>query len=132
MSTFALTNAQVLTDNGFQSGIAVLVENGRIAALLPESELPNDVQRHDLHGDYLLPGFIDIQVNGGGGVLFNNTPTVEDLRTLVAGHRKFGSTGLLPTLISDDIEVMRAAVAAVRQAIAEGVPGVLGIHLEGP
>ncbi len=132
MSTFALTNAQVLTDDGFQSGIAVLVENGRIAALLPESGLPDGVQRHDLHGDYLLPGFIDVQVNGGGGVLFNNAPTVDALRTLVAGHRKFGSTGLMPTLISDDVEVMRAAVAAVRQAIAEGVPGVLGIHLEGP
>ena len=132
MSTFALTNAQVLTDNGFLSGIAVLVENGRIAALLPESGLPNDVQRHDLHGDYLLPGFIDVQVNGGGGVLFNNAPTVDALRTLVAGHRKFGSTGLMPTLISDDVEVMREAVEAVRRAIAEGVPGVLGIHLEGP
>lgn len=132
MSTFALTNAQVLTDDGFQSGIAVLVVDGKIAALLSEAELPNDVQRHDLHGDYLLPGFIDVQVNGGGGVLFNNAPTVEALRTLAAGHRKFGSTGLLPTLISDDAEVMCAAVAAVRQAIAEGVPGVLGIHLEGP
>ncbi|HWU70402.1 MAG TPA: N-acetylglucosamine-6-phosphate deacetylase [Pseudoxanthomonas sp.] len=132
MSTFALTNAQVLTGNGFLSGIAVLVENGRIAALLPESGLPNDVQRHDLHGDYLLPGFIDVQVNGGGGVLFNNAPTVDALRTLVAGHRKFGSTGLMPTLISDDVEVMREAVEAVRRAIAEGVPGVLGIHLEGP
>lgn len=132
MSTFALANAYVLTDNGFQSGIAVLVENGRIAALLSESELPGDVQRQDLHGNYLLPGFIDIQVNGGGGVLFNNAPSVEALRTLAAGHRKFGSTGLLPTLISDDAEVMREAVEAVRRAIAEGVPGVLGIHLEGP
>ena len=132
MSTFALTNAQVLTDDGFQSGLAVLVENGRIAALLPEPELPGDVQCHDLRGDYLLPGFIDVQVNGGGGVLFNNAPTVEALRTMMAGHRKFGTTGMLPTLISDDVDVMRAAVAAVRQAIAEGVPGVLGIHLEGP
>ena len=132
MSTFALTNAQVLTDDGFQSGIAVLVENGRIAALLPESGLPDGVARRDLGGNFLLPGFIDVQVNGGGGVLFNNAPTVDALRAIVAGHRKFGSTGLLPTLISDDVEVMRAAVAAVRQAIAEGVPGVLGIHLEGP
>lgn len=132
MKSFALTNAQVLTDDGFQSGIAVLVENGRIAALSLESELPDGVARHDLHGDFLLPGFIDVQVNGGGGVLFNNAPTVDALRAIVAGHRRYGSTGLLPTLISDDVEVMRGAVAAVRQAIAEGVPGVLGIHLEGP
>ncbi len=132
MNAFALTNAQVLTDDGFRSDIAVLVESGKIAALLPEAELPAGVRRHDLHGDYLLPGFIDVQVNGGGGVLFNNAPTVDALRTLVAGHRKFGSTGLLPTLISDDVDVMREAVAAVRRAIAEGVPGVLGIHLEGP
>ncbi|MBE2293264.1 MAG: N-acetylglucosamine-6-phosphate deacetylase [Xanthomonadales bacterium] len=132
MDSFALTNANVLTDGGFRSGLAVLVEGGRIAALAPESGLPAGIVRRDLGGGQLLPGFIDVQVNGGGGVLFNNAPTVEALRAIAAGHRRFGSTGLLPTLISDDADIMRAAVAAVRQAIAEGVPGILGIHLEGP
>lgn len=129
---FALTNANVLTDDGFRTDLAVLVEDGRIAALLPDCALPAGIARRDLGGGHLLPGFIDIQVNGGGGVLFNNAPSVEALRTIVAAHRRFGSTGLLPTLISDDADTMRAAIAAVRQAIVEGVPGVLGIHLEGP
>jgi N-acetylglucosamine-6-phosphate deacetylase len=80
----------------------------------------------------LLPGFIDVQVNGGGGALFNEAPTVETLRTMGAAHRRFGTTGFLPTLISDEVSVMRAALVAVDQALAEKVPGVLGIHLEGP
>ena len=132
MESFALTNANVLTDDGFRPDLAVLVEDGKVVALLPESGLPAGVTRRDLGGGHLLPGYIDVQVNGGGGVLFNNAPTVEALRSIVAGHRRFGSTGLMPTLISDDVETMRLAVAAVRQTIAEGVPGVLGIHLEGP
>ena len=132
MESFALTNANVLTDDGFRPDLAVLVEDGKVVALLPESGLPAGVTRRDLGGGHLLPGYIDVQVNGGGGVMFNNAPTVEALRSIVAGHRRFGSTGLMPTLISDDVETMRLAVAAVRQAIAEGVPGVLGIHLEGP
>jgi N-acetylglucosamine-6-phosphate deacetylase len=109
-----------------------LIEGDRIAALVPQAELSGDIVRHDLDGAYLLPGFIDAQVNGGGGVLFNNTPTVDALRAIAQAHRKFGTTGMLPTLISDDADVMRNAVAAVRDAIDQGVPGVLGIHLEGP
>ena len=80
----------------------------------------------------LVPGFIDVQVNGGGGVLFNAAPDVDGLRAIAAAHRRFGTTRLLPTLISDDPAVMRAALIAVEQALAEHVPGVLGIHLEGP
>jgi N-acetylglucosamine-6-phosphate deacetylase len=132
MSRTALINGRVLTADGFESGSAVLIEAGRIAALVPPAELPGDVVRHDLDGGYLLPGFIDAQVNGGGGVLFNNTPTVDALRGIAQAHRRFGTTGMLPTLISDDLEVMREAIGAVRDAIAQGVPGVLGIHLEGP
>jgi N-acetylglucosamine-6-phosphate deacetylase len=128
----ALINGQVLTADGFDSGCAVLIEGDRIAALVPRTELPDGIVRHDLEGAYLLPGFIDAQVNGGGGVLFNNAPTIEALRTIAQAHRRFGTTGMLPTLISDDMEVMREAIAAVRAAIDQGVPGVLGIHLEGP
>jgi N-acetylglucosamine-6-phosphate deacetylase len=79
-----------------------------------------------------VPGFIDLQVNGGGGALFNAAPTVESLRRIASAHRAYGTTGFLPTLITDNYEVMRQAVAAVKQSIEEGVPGVLGIHLEGP
>jgi N-acetylglucosamine-6-phosphate deacetylase len=79
----------------------------------------------------LAPGFIDIQVNGGGDRLFNDSPTPETVRTIVAAHRKLGTTALLPTLISDTPEKMQAALAAL-DAVAGIEPGVLGIHLEGP
>ena len=132
MNRTALINGKVLTANGFDSGCAVLLEGNRIAALVPQAGLPADIVRHDLDGAYLLPGFIDAQVNGGGGVLFNNTPTVDALRTIAQAHRRFGTTGMMPTLISDDMDVMGEAISAVRDAIDQGVPGVLGIHLEGP
>jgi N-acetylglucosamine-6-phosphate deacetylase len=79
-----------------------------------------------------VPGFVDIQVNGGGGVLFNSDPTVEGIRKIADAHLRFGTTAILPTLISDDIEVVRAGISAVRRAIETDVPGILGLHLEGP
>jgi N-acetylglucosamine-6-phosphate deacetylase len=115
------------------AGLAVVIADGRIAAVCDPVDVPAHAgPRCDLQGDTLLPGFIDIQVNGGGGVLFNNAPTVDTLRRIAQAHRRFGTTGLLPTLISDDPEVMRDAIAATRDAIAQGVPGILGLHLEGP
>ena len=133
MSRLALVNGRVLTDRGFETGLAVLVEDGRIHAVVVQAQaLPGSVQVHDLQGATLLPGYIDCQVNGGGGVLFNNAPDVDALRRIGAAHRRFGTTGFLPTLISDDVNVMEQAIAATRRAISEKVPGVLGIHLEGP
>lgn len=133
MNRLALVNGGVLTDRGIAPGLAVLVEDAHIVAVVPEHELPSSgVQRHDLQGATLLPGFIDCQVNGGGGVLFNNATDVEALQRIGAAHRQFGTTAFLPTLISDDAGRMARAIDATRQAIAQGVPGVLGIHLEGP
>ena len=77
-------------------------------------------------------GFIDTQVNGGGGVLFNDDLTVDAIAAIGAAHRQSGSTGFLPTLISDTLDQTARAIAAVDAAIAAGVPGVLGIHVEGP
>ncbi|MFC5438540.1 N-acetylglucosamine-6-phosphate deacetylase [Rhodanobacter ginsenosidimutans] len=131
--TLALINGRVLTPEGWRDDVAVLLDGARIAAVLPASDpRVRDAQTHDLAGATLLPGFIDVQVNGGGGVLFNDAPTVETIRQIGVGHRRYGTTGFLPTLISDDADVMRAALKAVEQALAEGVPGLLGIHLEGP
>lgn len=132
MST-AFVNGRVLTHQGFRDDLAVVVEDGRIADLMPHGDAQvGAAKTHDLRGAYLLPGFIDCQVNGGGGVLFNNSPDVDALRTIGRAHRRFGTTGWLPTLISDDAGKMAQAIAAVREAIASRVPGVLGIHLEGP
>ncbi|ATY31848.1 N-acetylglucosamine-6-phosphate deacetylase [Sphingomonas psychrotolerans] len=128
----ALINGRVLRAGALRDGEAVLLDGNRIADVVPAKEIPADAARHDLAGAMLLPGFIDTQVNGGGGVLFNDSPTVEGIAAIGAAHRRFGTTGFLPTLISDDLEVIRDAVAAVDAAIEQGVPGVLGIHIEGP
>jgi len=111
---------------------AVVIEAGTITAVLPRHDLPRDVPVRELpDGAWLAPGFIDVQVNGGGDVLFNDTPTLEGIAAIVAAHRRFGTTALLPTLISDTAGTMRAAAAAVQAAIPS-LPGVLGIHFEGP
>jgi N-acetylglucosamine-6-phosphate deacetylase len=111
---------------------AVVIEGTQIAALVARSEIPARMSRHELpDGAWLAPGLIDIQVNGGGDVLFNDNPTPQGVRTIVAAHRKLGTTALLPTLISDSFETMRSALTAV-EALIDVEPGVLGIHLEGP
>jgi len=128
----ALVNGRVLTDAGVVDGKAVLVENGVIAGVVDAGAAPAGARAHDLAGGLLVPGFIDTQVNGGGGVLFNDSPTPEAIAAIGAAHRRFGTTGFLPTLISDDLSVVDRAMRATEQAIAQGVPGVLGVHIEGP
>jgi len=130
-ATLVFRNAQVLTERGFERDVSVVVEDRHIVAVLP-GEASRSAQAVDLQGGYLVPGFIDTQVNGGGDVLFNDAPTVDGLRRIAAAHRRFGTTGMMPTLISDDVAVMRRAIDATSEAIAQGMPGILGIHLEGP
>ena len=130
MSVEALLPSRILTPAGFQSDCCVLVENGVIADVLPVTGCP-DVPSRTLEGD-ILPGFIELQVNGGGGILFNDEPTVAGIAAIASAHRRFGTTGLFPTLISDDLDVVARAIMAVDAAIEQGVPGVLGIHIEGP
>lgn len=131
MSPLALHASRVLTPAGFQPGWCVLVDRGRIADAMPSGECPANLQHKELEGD-LLPGFIDLQVNGGGGILFNDHPTVDGIVAIGEAHRRFGTTGFLPTLISDDLGTVERAIRAVDAAIERGVPGVLGIHIEGP
>jgi N-acetylglucosamine-6-phosphate deacetylase len=131
--TTALVGGRILNGRGFVDGMGVLIEGGRIVAVAPESEvLARADDRYDLDGGRLVPGFVDTQVNGGGGVLFNDEMSVEAIAAIGAAHRKFGTTGFLPTLISEDLEAIDGAFRAVEQAIAAGVPGVLGVHVEGP
>jgi N-acetylglucosamine-6-phosphate deacetylase len=132
MST-VLVNGRVLREDRFADGQCVLIDNGRILDVVaPSDRRCRRAQRQDLQGRLLLPGFIDIQVNGGGGVLFNDAPSVDSIRAIGRAHRRFGTTGFLPTLISADLDIVARAIAAVRGAIDAGVPGVLGIHIEGP
>ncbi|HYJ40201.1 MAG TPA: N-acetylglucosamine-6-phosphate deacetylase [Steroidobacteraceae bacterium] len=128
----AFRNGKILTEAGIESGRCLLVRDGHIEAISGAREVVGADQTIDLDGHLLAPGFIDTQVNGGGGVLFNGNPSVESIATIGRAHRRFGTTGFLPTLISDDLHVVEQAILAVREAIARGVPGVLGIHIEGP
>lgn len=122
---------RVLVDGALRRDVAVVIDGPRIADVVSADALPAAVPKRRLVGT-LAPGFIDTQVNGGAGVLFNDVPTVAGIAAIGAAHRRFGTTGFLPTLISDDLDVVRRAIAAVDAAIAAGVPGVLGIHIEGP
>ena len=93
---------------------------------MPRSEIPKNLPVRTLpDGVWLVPGFIDLQVNGGGDVLFNDSPTPEAISIIAAAHRKFGTTGFLPTLITDTPEKMHAAIAAVQSAMRTE-PTVLG------
>ncbi len=128
----ALIGADVVVASGVLHDHAVLICSGSIHSVVPAADVPFDAVVEDLGGGILVPGFIDVQVNGGGGVLFNDSPTVGGIAAIGRAHRRFGTTGFLPTLISDSFEVMDRAMRAVEAAIEAGVPGVLGIHLEGP
>ena len=128
----ALINGRVMTDDGLQEGLAVRLSGDRIVAVGPAAEVAVNARPRDLAGGLLLPGFIDIQVNGGGGALFNDAPTAQTIAAIGQAHRRFGTTGFLPTLISDELPAVEAAIAGTRTAIAGGVPGVLGVHIEGP
>jgi N-acetylglucosamine-6-phosphate deacetylase len=129
---YAVAADIVFDGSATHQNAAVVVEGERIINVVQTSDLPSDLDIESLAaGTWLAPGFIDIQVNGGGDVLFNDAPTPETIARLVAAHRRFGTTSLLPTLITDSGETMRAAHAAV-EAMLDVEPSVLGIHLEGP
>ena len=129
LAPFTIAAPRIFDGTALRGPALVRVANGQIddvgftgAASAATIALPPDT--------ILAPGFIDIQVNGGGGVLLNDAPTEAGIRRIVAAHRKHGTTGLLPTLITDRVEVMEEL--ARRTAVARQVPGVLGFHLEGP
>ena len=127
-----LINGRIFDGQQILDGHAAVLDGAAVVAVLPAGEAPAGAERIDLDGGLLAPGFIDVQVNGGGGVLFNDQPSVEGIRAISRAHRPYGTTGLLPTLISDDWAVMESAARAVEAALEQGLPGLLGIHFEGP
>lgn len=131
MSRIALTGARVFDGAHLVEGRAVVIEGGRIAALVPDADIPSGTPTRKVEG-LIAPGFVDVQVNGGGGVLFNDRLTVEGIAAIGAAHRRFGTVAFLPTIVSDTRAVMAEAIAAANAAIAAKVPGVVGVHVEGP
>ncbi|MDF2368486.1 N-acetylglucosamine-6-phosphate deacetylase [Sneathiella sp.] len=128
----AFFNGSLLVGHDWRQDTALLVSDGVIEGTCQETDIPDGYELEDLKGGRLLPGFIDTQVNGGGGMMLNDAKSVEDIATIAAAHRKFGTTAMLPTLITDSWEKMERVAALIREAIAEGMPGILGIHFEGP
>ncbi|WP_448565646.1 N-acetylglucosamine-6-phosphate deacetylase [Thalassotalea ganghwensis] len=127
MATKRLLAQRLFNGEDIRSEQVLTIESGIITAIDEHTDTIDD----QLSG-LVVPGFIDLQVNGGGGVLFNDSPSLDKLKTIITAHSQFGTTGMLPTLITDKVEVMEQAADAVALAIAEQVPGILGIHFEGP
>jgi N-acetylglucosamine-6-phosphate deacetylase len=132
MTRFAIAGAEMFDGSKRRLGHAAIVDGARILDVVPEAILPSDLPVHRVTGGMLAPGFIDAQANGGGGVLLNDVPTADGVRTICDAHARFGSTALLPTLITDSPAVTAEAVGTVKRAIADGTLGCLGMHLEGP
>lgn len=128
MNPWHFGGGRVVTPEATLDGAAIAVTGDRIAAIAPADPRA----AIDLDGGWLLPGFVDTQVNGGGGVLFNTDLSVDGIAAIAAAHRRYGTTALLPTLISDTLETVAAALDTVEAAIVAGVPGVVGVHVEGP
>lgn len=131
-SHYAVVAGNVFDGDRVRKDAAVIIDGELIVDVMARSELPAALPVHALpDGAWLAPGFIDVQVNGGGDVLFNDAPSPQAVNAIASAHRRYGTTGLLPTLISDTPDKMRSALAAVREAAA-GNPSILGIHFEGP
>ncbi len=128
----ALVNCDVFTGSEFLTNNAVLISEGKITGLPELDKVPAEAEVIDLGGNTVAPGFIDLQVNGGGGVLFNDSPTFKTIQTIADAHRNFGTTSLLPTFITGSYEGMCNAQSSVNECIEKGCEEVLGIHFEGP
>jgi N-acetylglucosamine-6-phosphate deacetylase len=127
----ALTGCRIFTGTEFLDDHAVLLSGKRIEAVCLRSKISDGHEVMELNGGILAPGFIDVQVNGGGGALLNDKPTVETVKHIAKSHRKFGTTGLLPTIITDSGQILSQAITAVRSA-RKDLPNILGLHIEGP
>ena len=132
MSMIAYIADEIFDGKRCHSEAALLVEDGKIDGIIPVDEIPASAKQHSLNSGTIAPGFVDLQINGGGGVMFNDDPSVGALKTISAAHARLGTTAMLPTLITDTPAHTKAAIDAVQQAISQGVAGIIGLHLEGP
>jgi len=131
-SKIAIRGARIFDGGNWHEGKVLLVEGDRFAGIVAPGEVPADARNVDYDGQWIVPGFIDLQVNGGGGAQFGDVTSLEAIRTITSAHARFGTTKLLPTLITDTPETTELALEAGRAAHAARVPGYLGLHLEGP
>lgn len=130
--TLALTGARIFDGADWHDDAALVVSGGLVEAIVGRDAVPANAETIDLGGGLLAPGFVDLQVNGGGGVMLNDHPDFASIETICQAHVPFGTTALLPTLITDTPEITAAAVTAGAEAARRKLPGFLGLHLEGP
>lgn len=132
MNKTALTGATIFDGRQLYQHHGLLLANNHISSICDLNAIPADVDQVTLDGGTLVPGLIDLQVNGGGGLLLNNTPTVEGIALICQAHAVFGTTSLLPTLLTASPSVTKQAINAAIEAHRRSIPGFLGLHLEGP
>lgn len=128
----AIIGADIFDATEMHSNCALLFSGDKIIAIVDDVDVPSECEVIALNGGILAPGFIDLQVNGGGGVLFNDEPNVAGIKTICNAHAKYGTTSLLPTLITDNLGNTKRAIEAGIEAHKQKVSGFLGLHLEGP
>lgn len=133
MKTIILAE-KVLMNGAWQHNQVLSIEKGVIADIAPLSYFKKDATAtiNERIRGAVIPGYIDTQVNGGGGAMFNHAPTLESINVMAEAHLKYGTTTLFPTLITDDIDTIEQAADAVSEAIAQAHPSVEGVHFEGP
>ena len=129
---YALSNCKIYTGSDVLTNHAVVIENDLIKQVCPVSELPDGIEVRDLDGANLSPGFIDLQLNGCGGVMLNDEITAETMQIMHRANLKSGCTSFLPTLITSSDEDMRAVITAAREYHNQYQNQSLGLHLEGP
>ena len=127
----ALIGAQLFSGKEFFDNRALLIDGENIIDVINEHDIPNNFEIQKLNGGILSPGFIDLQVNGGGGKLFNNSPDKESLNAIIEAHQHFGTTSIMPTVISDSLNVLKRCTTTISEVI-ENNKSLLGVHIEGP
>ena len=127
----AITGSKLFNGIDFIEHKVLLIDDQHIAGIVNEDAIPTDFQVQKLDGGILSPGFIDLQVNGGGGKLFNNSPDKESLNTIISAHQYFGTTSIMPTVISDSLNILQKCTDTISNEINNN-HSLLGIHIEGP
>lgn len=132
---YALTHGRIYTGHEILDDHAIIVANGLIEHICPLADVPANVEQRSVNGAILAPGFIDVQLNGCGGVQFNDTAeavTVETLEIMQKANEKSGCTNYLPTLITTSDDLMKQGIRVMREYLAKHPNQALGLHLEGP
>ena len=128
----AYTGAEIFDGTNRHEDSALLIDGKKVFDIVNNKSVPDNYMVVSLDGGLLTAGFVDLQVNGGGGKMLNNEPNLDTIQTICNAHLKFGTTSLLPTLITDSKSITETAIAACKDAISQKVKGIIGLHLEGP